>query len=72
MIGQLAGPFTAAEQRIVDACVLDGEYWFVPAQTRVVKGLIRRGVLSCIPTVRRYNPLRGSKERRVTLKRFEE
>lgn len=59
---------TAAEQRIVDACARDGEAWFVPAQTRVVRRLIRSGVLSCIPKVTRYNPLRGSTERRATLK----
>lgn len=60
--------FTTAEQRLVDACTRNGEAWVVPAQTRMVRRLIRVGVLSCIPLVTRYNPLRGSTERRVTLK----
>lgn len=60
--------FTAAEERLIEACQRDGEAWFVPSQTRMVRRLLRTGVLSCIPKVTRYNPLRGSTERRVTLK----
>ncbi len=59
---------TAAEERFLDRCARDGEAWFVPSQTRMVRRLIRQGLLSCIPKTTRYNRLRGSHERRVTPK----
>ncbi len=59
---------TAAEERFLDKCARDGEAWFVPSQTRMVRRLIRQGLPSCIPKATRYNRLRGSHERRVTPK----
>lgn len=62
---------TPAEERFLEKCRRDGEAWFVPAQSRMVRRLIRQGLLSCIPKTTRYNPLRGSHERRVTPKGLE-
>lgn len=59
---------TPAEERLLDTCRRDGEAWIVPAQTQMVRRLIRAGLLSCIPKVTRYNVVRGSRERRVTPK----
>lgn len=59
---------TPAEEKFLTRLHADGEAWFVPAQTRMVRRLIRVGLVSVIPKVTRYNPLRGSHERRCTPK----
>ena len=59
---------TPAEQKLLGTVERNGEAWIVPAQARMVRRLIRQGLLSCIPKVTRPNPLRGSTERRVTAK----
>jgi hypothetical protein len=59
---------TDAEWKFLTRCHAEGEAWFVPAQTRMVKRLLRTGLLSVIPKVTRYNPMRGSTERRATPK----
>lgn len=59
---------TPAEEKLLEACARDGEAWITPSQTRMVRRLIRQGLISCIPKLTRYNPVRGSTERRVTPK----
>lgn len=58
---------TKAEERLLETCRLEGEAWVAPSQHRMVRRLIRLGLLSCLPPRRRYNSLRGTTERRVTL-----
>lgn len=58
--------FTKAEHNLLEQIRREGEAWIVPAQHRMARRLLRRGVISAIPKVTRYNAVRGSTERRVT------
>lgn len=57
-------PLTSAEERLIGVLQRDGEVWYVPAQSRMVQRLEKRGLLK-ITDDRRFNQRKVISERRA-------
>jgi hypothetical protein len=55
---------TQRQQKFVDAVNRDGEGWYVPSQSKLVKYLAQLGYLT-ITDETRFNGPKGSRERKV-------